>query len=192
MHWKPQIIALDKINLDARRTEVMTGEAANRAYEQLLRSEPLAGDQMFIRRYPISLRPADPSNPEFGCVSDDDPDRHEIWRIPNCSLSDAIRIAVHVFDAPSLSVCLASTFNRTEMMNFIQTLPDWHLLTLKFVCEDFLKFRYREVPSGFDRKSLNRIIEFKLKMFSYEHEESEEKWQWEAFTDHQTFTIGAV
>jgi hypothetical protein len=170
----------------------MTAAESESAYAALSAGADLRKSALFARRLPISFRPLDPAHPEHGYVSDDDADRREIWQIDDCSLDEAVEIAVAIFDSPVPSQSLREDFDRLEIARFVKALPDSDRLTLCFVCEDFLEFRYFEKTDAISRSLLSRIVEFKRSNYRYDSGAEQERWQWSAFRKKGSFTVGVA
>lgn len=192
MDWKFEDLHLDSRTIVARCSGLVTVAEAKEIYSRFCASVDLAVDTLFIHCPSIKLRPLDAANPDAGYVSDDSPDAQEVWWLSNCVLSDSVRVAVQHFDAPKLDQCINPNFDRLEMLRFLASLPEAAALTLSFVDDGFLEFRYRTPTSSFDEKCLKRVLDYKARNFKCEFEADEEKWQWETFKEHGSFLIGAV
>lgn len=190
--WHSAELSLSGARLLARKTRVISAREAKQLFEDLILQSDFCGDTIFIRRLPTTLRPIDPQNPELGHVSDDPPDRNEVWWTDRRSLRDSVTLAIEHFDAPSLQSCLDPHFDRQKIITFLERLPNSEDLRLKYLDQDFLGFRYANAKPAFNGETLDALMKFKLQNFHWEPDPDEGARAWENFKRHRSFTIGSV
>lgn len=174
------------------RSEKINSAESKAAYAECAKAIDLSRDALFIKRNPISFRPLDPAHPEHGYVSDDDPDSNELWRIKECSLSDSVSIATTLLDCPSQASFRNPAYGRTEILPFLRTLAGFNDLTLDYISEDLLGFRFFRGTSAPTRSEFDKIMTFNKEAFGREEDAEVPAWRWQLFSREKKFSIGGA